>query len=210
MRRSLTALGLVLLLAGCDHATDPIDGSTISAAKSGRLASQDLTLSGTTSETGTTTQTAGAQLLTFVPGAPPLRTYDTTFAAHQGWHQQFVIFHEDGNYFMVLEVPNTAQFVDASGTALPYGAAFGLRVRVDATSASFQFEPHGSYFTGSKPVVLWIYLRYLNVGDGSQSAAIWYQADSTEPWATLPTAADRAGKWLKVDLRHFSNYAVAW
>jgi hypothetical protein len=210
MRRSLTALSLVLLLAGCDYATDPIGGSTISAARGGRLASRDLTLSGTTSETDTTTQPAGPQLLTFVPGAPPLRTYDTTFAAHQGWQQQFVILHEDANYFMVLDVPNSAQFVDASGTALPYGAAFGLRARVGPSTVSFEFEPHGSYFTGPKPVVLWVYLKYVDLGASTRLPSIWYQADGTDPWSKLPTTADRAGRWLKIELRHFSNYAVAF
>jgi len=161
----------------------------------------------TTTRTTTTTQDGS---LGFLPGSPRLRTYDTTFVAHQGWQQSFVIFHTDGNYFMVLDVPSSAQFVDANGNPVPPGTAVNLRAKVDSTSVSFEFGPHGSYFTGSRPVMLWVYLKYVALSPGSALPDIWYQADSTQPWTATSSTADKAGNWLKVELRHFSNYAVAY
>jgi hypothetical protein len=217
VRTYLLGLGLVVLLGACDTATDPAAEPTISAAKGGRVASATLTSSETTTSstttetgttTGTTTESSTPQVLQFLPGAPPLKTYDTTFAAVQGWKQNHVIFHEDGNYFMVLEVPNSAQFVDADGVPLAYGEPFGLRAVVSQTSVSFEFQPHGSYFTGTRPVVLWVYLKYVDTSAGMPQ--VWYQSESDDPWVAQETTVDRAGNWLKIDLKHFSNYAVAW
>lgn len=209
MRRTLSTLALLALLSACEGATDPAAEPAISAAKGGRLAATDIT-SGSTTGTTAETPTGSPLVASFIPGSPPLKTYDTTFAAHQGWRQNFVIFHEDGNYFMVLDVPNSAQFVRADGTPLEYGEPFGLRAVVDDQSVSFEFQPHGSSFTGSRPVVLWVYLKYVDLGSAGTLPKVWYQAESTDPWTETPTEVDRAGKWLKIELHHFSNYAVAW
>lgn len=211
MRRNASrlALGLcvTLLTAACDSATDPTAAPDVSAARRDRTDSRE---TATTSPSDTTAPVSSAPApLQFLPGAPRLRTYDTTFAAHQGWKQAFVIFHEDGNYFMVLDVPASAQFVDADGTPVPNGAPVAIRARVDSASVSFEFGPHGSYFAGSRPVVLWVYLKYVALGSGGLPD-IWYQEDATEPWNPMSATADRAGNWLKVELRHFSNYAVAY
>jgi hypothetical protein len=209
----VTAASLGLILAGCADSTGPLPtGNGAAALPTGVMSAArrgDRTTSATDAPIADTAPSGAPQPLQFLPGAPPLRSYDTTFVAHQGWKQSFVIFHEDGNYFMVLDVPASAQFVDANGNPVPYGTEVQLRVRVDNSVVSFEFGPHGSYFTGSRPVVLWVYLKYVAVGAGG-GPSIWYQADTTDSWAALPTAVDRAGNWLKVELRHFSNYAVAY
>ena len=214
--RFLAAVSLTLLLGACADSTGPLPtGDRFGPAPTGTMSAAgrgtrttSATDGSTTSSTTTTTQSGAPAPLSFLPGAPPLRTYDTTFVAHQGWKQSFVIFHQDGNYFMVLDVPASAQFVDASGNPVPQGAAVNIRVRVDSAAVSFEFGPHGSYFTGSRPVVLWVYLKYVALGAGLPN--IWYQADATQPWDPMPTTADQAGNWLKIELRHFSNYAVAY
>ncbi|MDH3228119.1 MAG: hypothetical protein OEM67_13670 [Thermoleophilia bacterium] len=206
-RHLTVALSVTALAAACDSGRHPTAALELSAAR--RTSSLETTTTAT-ADAGGTTQSGTFAPLSFVPGAPPLKTYDTTFVAHQGWKQNFVIFHEDGNYFMVLDVPASAQFVDENGNPVPAGAEVGIRVLVDSTAVSFEFGPHGSYFTGSRPVMLWVYLKYVALGSGGGSPSVWYQADATEPWAALPTTVDKAGNWLKVELRHFSNYAVAW
>ena len=50
----------------------------------------------------------------------------------------------------------------------------------------------------------------MDVGSGGDLPDVWYQAETTDPWSTLSTTVDKSGKWLKIELRHFSNYAVAW
>ncbi|MDH4044781.1 MAG: hypothetical protein OEY20_17085 [Gemmatimonadota bacterium] len=219
LRNIFAAASLGSILLGCAEGAGPLaTGENVAASPTGAM-SEARNGNRTTAPTDglvadTTTITlapSGAPApLRFLPDAPRLRTYDTTFVAHQGWKQSFVIFHEDGNYFMVLDVPASAQFVDADGNPVPDGAEVELRARVDSASVSFEFGPHGSYFTGSRPVLLWVYLKYVDVGSSGGLPNIWYQADATLPWAVLPTTADRAGNWLKVELRHFSNYAVAY
>jgi hypothetical protein len=208
--RQIIALGsLGSFLGACADSTGPLPtGGSIGLAPTSVMSAAKTSARTTSPTDGSTITTTQSGSLSFLPGAPRLRTYDTTFVAHQGWQQSFVIFHQDGNYFMVLDVPNSAQFVDANGNPVPQGAVVNLRARVDSTSVSFEFGPHGSYFTGSRPVVLWVYLKYVALGSGLPD--IWYQADATQPWAALPATADKAGTWLKVELRHFSNYAVAY
>jgi len=219
LRSLITAASLGSMLLACADGTGPVPTggaisaaptSGLSAARAGKQTTSSTDGLTTTTMTDATTPTDAPAPLRFLPDAPRLRTYDTTFVAHQGWKQSFVIFHEDGNYFMVLDVPASAQFVDADGNPVPDGAEVELRARVDSASVSFEFGPHGSYFTGSRPVLLWVYLKYVDVGSSGGLPNIWYQADATLPWAVLPTTADRAGNWLKVELRHFSNYAVAY
>ena len=218
----LAAASLALLLGACADSTGPLStGTSVGALPNGVMSaarSSNKTLSATvgsttTALTDTTTpvaQSGSLEPMRFLPDAPRLKTYDTTFVAHQGWKQSFVIFHRDGNYFMVLDVPASAQFIDADGNPLPAGAEVGIRARVDSTLVSFEFGPHGSYFTGSRPVMLWVYLKYVEVGSINGTPDIWYQADATQPWSPMGATADKAGNWLKIELRHFSNYAVAY
>ncbi len=199
------------LLACSDLADPAIDAQSPLFARGGRWAQTTTSTDATAQDNSVGTIESGIpHMLRFTAGAPGLTTYDTTFVAHQGWKQHFVILHEDGNYFMVLDVPGTAQFVDANGNPVPEGEQVEINVHVDGTYVSFEFGPHGSYFTGKRPVVLWVYLKYVDLEGASGQAEIWYQPNTDSDWAALPTTVDKAGKWLKVQLRHFSNYAVAW
>ncbi len=205
--RNLAVASLAILIAACGDIANPaaMDQSAM-FAQGGRGGNNNNTAQDSTATPGS----QAPNFLQFVEGSPPLTTYDTTFIAHQGWKQSFVIFHEDYNYFMVLDVPGTAQFVDGLGQPVPYGTPVPITVHVDDEDVSFEFGPHGSYFTGKRPVVLWIYLKYVDVANAAGDPAIWYQPDSEADWSALPTNADKAGNWLKVELRHFSNYAIAW
>lgn len=212
MKGRILAIAVVssMLLACSDLADPAMDAQSALFAKGGRRA-QTTSTDGTAQDTSVGTAESGIpHVLRFTEGAPGLRRYDTTFVAHQGWKQNFVIFHEDGNYFMVLDVPGTAQFVDADGNPVPDGEQVDINVHVDGTYVSFQFGPHGSYFTGKRPVVLWVYLKYVDLDGANGQAKIWYQPNADSDWSALPTTVDKAGNWLKVELRHFSNYAVAW
>jgi len=186
--RRTAVLGLTALLVACDGA------SNTTAAPSG----------------ATTTESAAPHVLRFTPGSPPLRTYDTTFVTRQGSQRIFVISHEDGTRFMVLDVPQTAQFVDANGTPTPDGEPVNIRTLVDRESVRFEFQPHGSYFDGPRPVVLRVCLEYLDLGSSAPFPSIWYQADTSHSWSEASTTVDLTGRWLMIDLRHFSNYSVAW
>lgn len=192
MRHRIACLALLALLAGCDDASDPAGVQTISAARGGRRAA------------------AEPRPLRFLPGSPRLLTYDTTAILIEGRHGRVSILHEDGKFFMSLDIPRSAQFVYADGTPVPAGQPIGVRAWVDSTSVSFEFQPHGSYFTGARPVLLWIGTDYLELEGTDLFPDIWYQAQRDEPWTPLPTEVQEAGRWLVVKLKHFSNYAVAY
>jgi len=189
MRWVAGSLLVVSAVVGCDRATP----------------------TGTSNSTGNPPVVVGSlRPLRFAPGAPPLQTYDTTVTIVQGRHNWLEIFHEDLTWFITLDIPPSAQFVSADGTPVPSGEAVSLRARVDSPYVSFEFQPHGSYFTGSRPVELWVGLKHLDLEGRSEFPDIWYQADSNEPWTALPTEVRLSGQWLVVQLTHFSNYAVAW
>lgn len=207
----MAAFVSTMLLACGDIADPALDGQSALFAKGGQRISTTSTESATdAANSGTVTESGIPNVLRFAAGASPLKTYDTTFVAHQGWKQHFVIFHEDGNYFMVLDVPASAQFVDPNGNPIPNGETVDITVHVDSTHVSFEFGPHGSYFTGKRPVLLWIYLKYVDLEGASGDPAAWYQPNTDTTWTALPSTIDKAGNWIKTELRHFSNYAIAW
>ncbi len=216
--RSIIAASLAMLLAACGDISEPeLSGQSALFAKGGRRSTTTASTDGGATEgtvqdssSGSTSEDGIPHVLRFAPGAPSLMTYDTTFVAHQGWKQNFVIFFEDGNYFMVLDVPSSAQFVDADGNPVPDGESVEISVRVDGTYISFEFGPHGSSFTGKRPVVLWVWTKYADLDGVDGQPKVWYQPNRDSEWKSIPTTVDKAGQWLKAELRHFSNYAIAW
>jgi hypothetical protein len=189
------ALGL---LASCDGGMGLAGVPDVPALRADRLT------------TGTTVTGAPMEPLRFLPGSPPLLTYDTTAIVQQGRHSWLEIFHADLDWFMVLDMPPSAQFVHADGTPVPAGQKVEVRARVDHDYVMLEFEPHGSYFTGPRPVELWINLKYIDREGRTSFPAIWYQAESGDPWTAVPTEVRQAGRWLVIKLTHFSNYAVAY
>jgi hypothetical protein len=154
--------------------------------------------------------------LRFAPWAPPLETYDTTFTGVQGQASSDTIYFErrpgaaTRELFMVLEIPASATFVDASGRALSPGSVVRLSVEVDREVVRLSFGPHGSTFT-SKPARLYIWWQNTDLqGRPGSGLQLWYSPESDGVWRASQTQVSAANAWVVADLYHFSNYAVAY
>jgi hypothetical protein len=206
-------LAAAVAVAACGDSTAPIDTEPSFAKGGNAKPTREATMIASTDDevaTAATAESGSPQMLKFAEWAPPLQTYDTTFVTYQGWRENFVIFFEDWVQFMVLEIPNSAQFVDENGQPLPDGARVEITVHVDSTHIFLEFGPHGSSFTGNRPVMLWVWYKYSDLADNPEQLRVWYQPNSSEKWNSLPTEISKSGGWLKAPLYHFSNYAVAW
>ena len=153
--------------------------------------------------------------LRFTADAPPLQTYDTSFVFRQGQESENWIYFQRGpgdpvaRPFMTLLVPETAQFVDATGAPAPPGSLVRLTVHVDSQTVQFGFGPHGSRFPWP-PAWVTVYTRYVDTGARKNSELrVWLRSDEGE-WESLCTTIDVKQQKLRMPLLHFSNYRVAF
>ena len=148
----------------------------------------------------------------FVDGAPPLTTYDTSFAVVQGYSSTNGIFYATSpagkalKPFLVLSTSKDAQFVDSTGAPTPQGRPVSVFVHVDSPQIALSFGPHGSAFR-YKPALLDLDLTYTNYAGGT--VAVEYELDDGS-WVPVPVTIDTKSKRLQVELTHFSNYRVAF
>ena len=151
------------------------------------------------------------------PYAPPLETYDTSFIAIVGRPTSFRVHYENvatwarPPVFMEITIPRDAQLVRPDGTAHAKGDSVAVNVTIHPERFEFVFQPHGSTFTGRKPVTVWLSLRYADFGSMSpELLRVWYQATEVDDWTTADTEVDPGFLSLTMKLRHFSGYAIAW
>ena len=156
-------------------------------------------------------------VITHAPYAPPLETYDTSFTVIVGRPTSFRIHYQHSGgwarppVFMEITIPRDARLVDHDGAVHAKGDSVEIDVEIDRERFEFQLEPHGSTFTGRKPVTLWISLAYADFRTLSpELLRVWYQATEVEEWITADTEIDSGFLSLRMKLRHFSGYAVAW
>ena len=197
----LAAASLGVGLGACSDTTEPEPG-TLSAAQHKQPPSNDTTYVPTP--------------LRFASWAPPLETYDTTFTLVQGLASSDTIYFTKRpgavtrEVFMVLAIPVSATFVDASGRTLAQGSEVRVSVQVDHDVVRLNFGPHGSTFT-KKPARLYIWWQNTDLqGRSGSGLELWYSAGPGSAWSALDTQVSAAYTWLVADLYHFSNYAVAY
>jgi hypothetical protein len=146
--------------------------------------------------------------------APPLETHNTSFVAIQGEETSFIVHYLDpkdpGNnedlWFMRIDVPADAEFVDASGAPVADGDTVEVTVEIDATRFFVQFGPHGSTFVGRRPAILTFNFRFADLnGLDPSKLNIWYQPSAGETWSPEPTEVDLRGSTARIYLHHFSK-----
>jgi hypothetical protein len=219
-----------LIVAACGDTTAPVDGTA--SFKRVNTATLDASTDAVASEptvrgkpTKEAKETAAAT--TEVPpytimqsaDAPRLMTYDTTFTAIQGQGNTFVVFYQNpwttentqGDWFMKLDVPSDAQFVNEWGEPYADGAVVEITVLIDETRFFVQFGPHGSTFLGKQPAVLMFNYLYADLGDvDPANLKVFYQPSANTEWAAQTSVIEKKGNRILLDIYHFSNYAVAW
>lgn len=148
--------------------------------------------------------------------APALESYCTTLWVTQGEDQVLTLWYADPgatptSWFLRLYVPADAQLVDRLGRPVPDGVRVPVTVSVHPSLYAVRFGPHGARFEG-RPAVLKVNYGWADLGTRGDDAplSVYYQPDETADWTQEPTEIDRHGHFLCAELRHFSNYAVAF
>lgn len=155
---------------------------------------------------------AAPPVVKFAAWAPPLSTYDASFAVVVGTastHQ--VMFKGTSIPFLKLEIPTSAVFFDANGVAVKAGTSVTVTAQIDRVNAAVRFGPHGTLFSERQPAK--VSLNYFGLdlaGRRPDQLTIWYQPDDVTAWDPQSTRLDVQLWWLGANITHFSNYAVAY
>lgn len=210
----IMSLLLVGLAAACANGTGPEPAADLA----GTLSQPQQAAKRVTQREGGSVDSSTAPGMTplrFASWAPPLESYDTTFMVVQGKASSDTLFFAKTATsprmpYLVITVPKDAQFVDASGRAVPRGTVVPLTVQADREYILVNFGPHGSTFSKNPATVQvsWFYTDLLS--RPPSALKLWYQADSNSPWGQQPATLDLQFYWLTTTLDHFSNYAVAY
>jgi len=154
-------------------------------------------------------------------------SYTLSFWALYGEERTVAIeFSDDygGNQSLLqFTVPRNALRERPDGTPFTDGDSVFISVTLDTDQFLAQFEPSGLQFDPLAPAVLRFWYtgadEDLN-GDGnvdgdddfveSELLDVWYQGDSTNPWSRLSTVHDLVQKLYRLNLEHFSSYAVSY
>ncbi len=141
------------------------------------------------------------------------RTVEIEFSDDYGGNQSLLQF----------EVPRHALRAHPDGTPFSDGDSVFISVTFDTDQFLAQFEPSGLQFDPATPAVLRFWYTGADEdfnGDGkvdsddnfleSELLDLWYQDDSTSGWSRLSTIHDIEKKQYRLNLEHFSSYAVSY
>jgi hypothetical protein len=150
--------------------------------------------------------------------APALKTYETGFDVVQGEGQSFTLYYQDADttdtvhpdWFLKVQIPQSAQFVDLNGQAVAKGDTVYVTIEVDPSRFLVRFGPHGSTFPGSGGTLAFKFDHADLDGKDAGDLRIWYQPKAGEGWTDQAAKVDVKGCQIWIDLRHFSNYAIAF
>ena len=152
-------------------------------------------------------------MMEYVPGMPPLRSYDTSFVIVVGRAATYTVPFVGWMPipFLKLVIPQDAEFFDGPGNKLRNGTTVQVTLSIDREYAALSFGPHGSLFMGKQPAVLYLNYYFLDLdGEAPTAASVLYQPASGGAWTPQPTVVDLLHWWLVTPIYHFSNYAVAY
>jgi hypothetical protein len=153
--------------------------------------------------------------------------YEATFWAVSGERRRIQIDYagDDGNQgtFLQFTVRKGSLLEWPDGTPFADGDSVPITVTVDANEFVVRFEPTGLVFSDAEPAILQIWYDGADAdlnGDGAVDSkddrierdllGLWYQELPDDPWTSIDAAHSVNNKWFKVDLLHFSGYAVSW
>lgn len=154
---------------------------------------------------------------------PYLETYEAAFWAVQGRRSTFRVNYvalerehaeESGERqkHLVLTIPRSTQIIRPDGSSLAEGDSIQITVTIDGARLAVEFGPDGTRFAGPEPLhlALWLVYADLTQGSGPEDLHIWYRPPDGATWEPQPTRVIAGGQAVLGELRHFSNYAVAY
>jgi hypothetical protein len=151
-----------------------------------------------------------------------LTQYQATFWAKRGTARTLQINYSGGggtSPFLKLTVSDPT-YVPGRGN-LAVGDSVQVTATVDPNALTISLEPHQLQFGTASQLQIW----YGGAGgdlndDGVVDAndayiethllGMWYQADPTSLWSTIPATQSVSTKSFTAALQHFSGYAVSW
>lgn len=121
--------------------------------------------------------------------------------------------------FMKLTISDPT-YVPGRGN-IAMGDSVLVTATVDPNALTVSLEPHQMQFGTASQLELWYGGAGGDLnGDGqvndsdsyieTQLLGMWYQADPTSPWTTIPATQSLSTKSFTAALQHFSGYSVAW
>jgi len=161
--------------------------------------------------------------------APPLVASRDSFWAKVGDGRELRLFYQgasptdSGGEFLRFEVADDGLFRKPDGTAFQAGDSILITVIVvDAARFLFTFEPAGLVFDPSHPARLRV--RYFNCehdfnGDGTVDSTdvgiegeidLWYRSNPGALWLRTGGVKFQDLDEIDVNVRTFSQYALAW
>ena len=200
---------VILVLAGCQDATGPVDPSHAPAYDYNAWS-------------------AGVEpnYLRQAPTAPALETYEVSFWAHFGQASTVTVNYlptggeSVGQPFLRFEIPRNGLTTDANGKRLRRGDSVLVTLTIDPDEFEVDFQPSGLRFARGGPARLTFWYQNADPdlnGDGvvdaidaacSEQIALWGTVGAR--WVKLPTDVDRTLPSVSAVLPHFSEYAVSW
>ena len=121
--------------------------------------------------------------------------------------------------FMKLTISDPT-YVPGRGT-IAMGDSVLVTATVDPHALTVSLEPHQMQFGAPSQLQIWYSGAGGDLdGDGqvnssdsyieTQLLGMWYQADPSSPWTTIPATQSLSTKSFTAALQHFSGYSVAW
>ena len=210
VRRSWTALAVVLAFVACEDTAGPVNDRAVPGPQLRWSAA------------------AQTRILRQSPSVPPLEAYSVSFWAFVGKASAVQVRYQPaggqalGDPFLRFEVPKHALATRADGTRLQRGDSVYITVTIDAVSLDVHFEPSGVSFSKVWPAALTIWYGNANPdvnGDGvvdatdqtlTRQLAVWSQSRKTQRWHKLASKNNARREFVAAPLYHFSEYAVCW
>ncbi len=226
-RKALTIIAAGMLFGACGEVNGPAveDGPELSLAGNLEERYPDAVIlketitgkpGGSQSDPGIHSSDAPANTLEHSASAPDLDTYRTSFFVVQGEQTILILYYKGKKKkkkrpFMHVIIPDNAQLLTDGGLPALDGDRIEITLEVDPTKFLVHFGPHGSTFVDGEPALLVFNYRFAEL-DGGDPAALgaWYQPSQGEAWGMIPAKVRVTDRQIRIRIRHFSNYAVAW
>lgn len=231
MRRFLVALGAGLIVLACTESTAPRIEPAPPVASAGprHLRWKARPIRPNFAAHRTPSASPGQEspsVLLLNEGATSTGLYSGSFWAVSGETRSLTIdcvSSADGVTapFATLVVPSEALSERPDGTPIAPGDSVLITATVDPDYLIVSLQPSGLVFSASDPAQLWLWYNGADQdfdGDGDFDAtdryiegellSIWYHQSTEDPWTMLN--AWHFEQSFRIDLRHFSGYAVSY
>jgi hypothetical protein len=195
--RLLTAVALVVTLAGCQLGNDAITAPSETSAPASAGSTASFTPPGNFARQG---------------GSVSFRHGTATMWAVRGDTRSMKLAYGDGTPFVTFTVPAGALVRDAQGNTLAKDDSVLITMSLpDANAFAVQMEPSGLTFDSHTPATLEFNLdRAGRAALNSSALSMWKQETPDTPWLPVAATLDRRGHTVTAPIPGFTVYAIIY